>query len=157
MCSPGHALSQSSCLMGAAVDPATAPPWECVLFLLGRCQSMSSQRDVSKMLTAQWLVTLQAAKTAAEATETAAREADEAANKSDALEATSKAAVAAWRASQVCTPQHFFTDVSVLNSYVTQQRCERGTCATPPIGHRWRRASPAPAVVLFLDRVVACG
>ena len=46
---------------------------------------------------------LQAAKTAAEATETAAREAEEAANKSDALEATSKAAVAAWRASQVQT------------------------------------------------------
>jgi hypothetical protein len=44
---------------------------------------------------------VQAAKTASEATETAAREAEEAANKSDALEATSKAAVAAWRASQV--------------------------------------------------------
>ena len=43
----------------------------------------------------------QAAKTAAEATESAATEAEDAANRNDALEATSKAAVAAWRASQV--------------------------------------------------------
>ncbi len=43
----------------------------------------------------------QAAKTAAEATETAAKEAEKAADENDALESTSKAAVAAWRASQV--------------------------------------------------------
>ena len=43
----------------------------------------------------------QAAKTAAEATETAAKEAEKAASENDALESTSKAAVAAWRASQV--------------------------------------------------------
>ena len=48
----------------------------------------------------------QAAKTAAEATETAAKEAEKAADENDALESTSKAAVAAWRASQVqtCAP-----------------------------------------------------
>ena len=45
----------------------------------------------------------QAAKTAAEATETAAKEAEKAASENDALESTSKAAVAAWRASQVCS------------------------------------------------------
>ncbi len=44
---------------------------------------------------------VQAAKTAAEATETAAKEAEKAADENDALESTSKAAVAAWRASQV--------------------------------------------------------
>ena len=44
---------------------------------------------------------LQAAKTAAEVTENAATEAGEAANENNALESTSKAAVAAWRASQV--------------------------------------------------------
>ena len=49
---------------------------------------------------------MQAAKTAAEATENAAREAEDAANKGDALEATSKAAVAAWRASQVSPSEH---------------------------------------------------
>ena len=44
---------------------------------------------------------LQAAKTAAEATETAAKEAEKCADEGDALEATAKAAIAAWRASQV--------------------------------------------------------
>ena len=49
----------------------------------------------------QCALAAQAAKTAAEATESAAKEAEKAAEENDALEATSKAAVAAWRASQV--------------------------------------------------------
>ena len=48
-----------------------------------------------------WMLAAQAAKTAVEATEAAAKEAEKAAEENDALEATSKAAVAAWRASQV--------------------------------------------------------
>ena len=66
------------------------------------------------LVIAGWLLTvcvvtachaLQAAKTAAEVTENAATEANEAANENNALESTSKAAVAAWRASQVQLPR----------------------------------------------------
>lgn len=48
----------------------------------------------------------QAAKTAADVTESAASEAGEAANENNALESTSKAAVAAWRASQARPCEH---------------------------------------------------
>ena len=66
------------------------------------------------------MLAAQAAKTAAEATESAAKEAEKAAEENDALEATSKAAVAAWRASQVqpCRSMH---------CELSHSDCEAGT------------------------------
>ena len=68
------------------------------------------------------MLAAQAAKTAAEATESAAKEAEKAAEENDALEATSKAAVAAWRASQV-------QPCRSMPHELLQADCEAGTVA----------------------------
>jgi hypothetical protein len=92
-CACMRSMLQSLCpLLGILFSAMHMRKPPCDLYNRALCSSQECQPKLH--------VLTQAAKTAADVTESAAAEAGEAANENNALESTSKAAVAAWRASQ---------------------------------------------------------